>query len=138
MTLRERQAVLVEQVNRLGDCFDQYAFLVSRAALLPRAPDGLHAEEYLVKGCQSRVWLRLSGDGDGALHLEADSDTLILKGVLELFAGLVAGSTPEEIAADPWDFLDRTELTVTFPSARMAGLASIVQRIRDAAAALTQ
>ncbi|MGM9606279.1 MAG: SufE family protein [Oscillospiraceae bacterium] len=137
MTFHEKQAKLVEQVNGLGDCFNQYAYLISCAAALPPLPEELHTEEHLVKGCQSQVWIHLAARADGTLYLQADSDTLILKGILKLFAGLVDGCTPKEIMDDPWDFLEKTELTVTFPSSRTVGISSIVQKIKTDAAALS-
>lgn len=137
MTFREKQVALVERVNALGDCFNQYAYLISRAAELPLMPEHLHTEERLVKGCQSQVWIHVSLKPNGTLFLQADSDTLIMKGILELFADLMQGSMPEDIMNDPWDFLEKTELTVTFPSSRRVGIESIVQRIKTEAAGLS-
>lgn len=136
MTFREKQAELVERVNGLGDCFDQYAYLISQAAELPAMPKNLHTEKELVAGCQSRVWIHVSARPDGTILLQADSDTLIMKGILHLFAGLIEGCAPGEVIKDPWDFLGKTELTVTFPSSRMAGIESIVRRIKSEAARL--
>lgn len=138
MTLYEKQAALVERVNRLGDCFNQYAYLVSRAAQLPEMPEEYHTEDYLVKGCQSQVWVRLSICEKGTLQIMADSDTLIMKGILELFSGLVEGIKPEDVIDNPWDFLSQTELTAAFPSSRVVGIASIIRKIKDDAAALTE
>lgn len=135
MTLKEAQDALVAQVNAVGDCFDQYAYLIACAAKLPPMPPEYHTEDALVQGCQSKLWLRLVKEGDH-LRITGDSDTMILKGILYLFDTLAAQVPPQELAAFDPGFLTATDLTVTFSSDRMNGIGSIAGRIRAQAAAL--
>lgn len=137
MTFQEKQAALAARINGVGDCFDQYAYLIALAAELPPMPECLRTEDRQVEGCQSRVWVHVSVCPDGTLVLQADSDTLIMKGILRLFADLIEGCRPEEVVHAPWDFLEQTELTVTFPTSRKVGIGSIVGRIRAEAARLS-
>ncbi len=57
MTLEEKQEQLIAQINAIGDCFDQYSYLIVRSHDLPPYPEEYRTEEYLVKGCQSKVWI---------------------------------------------------------------------------------
>ncbi|MCD8331401.1 MAG: SufE family protein [Oscillospiraceae bacterium] len=133
MNFREKQWAFVNRINAMGDCFNQYAYLISQAAALAPMDAAAHIPENLVQGCQSRVWLEVSPEPDGTLSLSADSDTLIIKGILAIFADLIRGCSPEEISTDDWTFLSDTELTVTFSSSRLAGIGAVVCRIRELA-----
>ena len=129
MTLTEKQEQLIASINALGDCFDQYSYLIVRSNDLPPMPEEYRTAENLVKGCQSKVWLHIAFPG-GALHLDCDSDALILKGVLAILHDLVEGASVQELAALEWTFLDRTELGATFTSARSAGMRQVLQTIQ--------
>ena len=137
MTLEERQEQLIAQINTIGDCFDQYSYLIVRSHDLPPYPEKYRIEEYLVKGCQSKVWIHTAFPG-GVLHLDCDSDALILKGVLAILRELAEGTSARELAALEWSFLDRTELGATFTSARSAGMQRVLQTLhQDAQDALS-
>lgn len=129
MTLAEKQCRLIEQINSVGDCFDQYSYLLVRAGQLAAMPDCRKTEDRLVAGCQSKVWLQLSVH-QGRLSMEADSDTLILRGVLAVLIELLDGEKASEVAVLPITLLQETELAATFTSARTAGMTSILKRIQ--------
>ena len=107
MTLEEKQEQLIAQINAIGDCFDQYSYLIVRSHDLPPYPEKYRTEEHLVKGCQSKVWIHTAFPG-GELRLDCDSDALILKGVLAILRDLTEGASARELAALEWSFLDRT------------------------------
>ena len=136
MTIAERESALAEEISAIGDVFDQYSWLVARSAELAPLPEALRRDENLVAGCQSRVWLALLPRPDGTLHLAADSDTLILRGVLAVLADLAEGGSAAEIAAAPFDPFRGTDLKLTFTGERTAGLDLIAERIRKEASAL--
>ena len=75
------QAALIREFQELGDGFEQYAYLIELAALLPPMAPEEKTEERLVRGCQSHVWLALRSE-NGRFYATADSDTFIVKGVL--------------------------------------------------------
>lgn len=141
MTLEEKQEQLIAQINAIGDCFDQYSYLIVRSHDLPPYPEKYRTEEYLVKGCQSKVWIHTAFPG-GELRLDCDSDALILKGVLAILRDLTEGASARELAALEWSFLDRTELGATFTSARSAGMRWVLQTLhqdaQDALSAISQ
>ena len=88
MTLSEKQNAMIAEINGLGDCFEQYSYLLVKSQELPSMPENLHNGETLVPGCQSKVWLSVRTAHE-RVYFDADSDTLILKGVLELLRELL-------------------------------------------------
>lgn len=132
MTLAQRQKDMIAGINAVGDCFDQYSYLILQSGLLPPFPGERRREEYLVKGCQSRVWL-YTWTEEGRFHLRADSDTLIVRGVLALLIRLLDGADPREVAAAELTLLRETELAATFTSDRSSGMRAVIRRIQESA-----
>lgn len=133
MTVAEKQEQLIRSINDLGDCFDQYNYLIVRSNDLPPLPEEYRQDANLVKGCQSKVWLHMRKNSDGSFHLDADSDALILKGLLAIIAELVEGAPVAEVAALEWNILSCTELGATFTSARSAGMKQTLSIISETA-----
>ncbi len=129
MTLAEKQDRLIREINAKGDCFDQYSYLIIKAQQLPPMPEARKTPETLVPGCQSRVWLYRWTEDD-AVHFVADSDTLILRGVLQLLRELFDGENAAEVAALPVRLFEETELAATFTSDRNTGVQTILTRIQ--------
>ncbi len=129
MTLAKRQEQMIREICSLGDAFDQYAYLLVKAQLLPVLPEEQRREEALVAGCQSRVWLYVREEA-GRIRFQADSDTLLLRGVLQLLTELLDGQPAEEVAALPLRLFSETELGATFTSDRNTGIRTILSRIR--------
>ena len=127
------QAALIREFQELGDGFEQYAYLIELAALLPPMAPEEKTEERLVKGCQSHVWLALRSE-NGRFYATADSDTFIVKGVLYLLKKLFDGQPLAEVAAAKVRFLEETEITATFGPDRQKGLGYVIaemQRFAD-------
>ncbi len=137
MTLAEKQSQLIQSINALGDCFDQYSYLIVRSNDLPSFPEEYRQNKNLVKGCQSKVWLHMQINANSSFHLDADSDALILKGILAILTELVEGAPVAEVAALEWNILDCTELGATFTSARSAGMRQTLSTISEAAKQLS-
>lgn len=129
MTLQEKQIRLRDEVNALGDCLEQFSYLTTAAGELPRLRDELRSPEYLVSGCQSKVWLCISFLR-GRIHLDADSDTLLLKGVLYLLLSLLEGCPAQEVAETEITCFHETELLASFTESRNHGFRSILATIR--------
>jgi len=132
MTIAGRQDAIVETINSLGDGFEQYSYLIFRAGQLPPMTSEYKTDEALVAGCQSIVWLRLNVV-DGIMNMQADSDTLIIKGILAILAEIVDGCDANELISTPITVLERTDLAATFESERLTGIRSILKSIRDRA-----
>ena len=133
-TIQEKQDWLIDDFNELGDSFDQYSYLVTIACSLPEMPEAEKTPERLVAGCQSQVWLAMRAQG-GRFYLEADSGTLIIRGVLKLLEELLNGETLADVAAAEITFLRKTAILEAFESSRQKGMGYILKRIRGFAAA---
>lgn len=129
MTLSEKQNQMIQEINALGDCFDQYHYLIIASQQLAPMPEEHKNSTTLVPGCQSQVWLYTQVQ-DGTLYMEADSDTLILRGVLKLLYQLFQGEKICDIAELPVTLFQETELAATFTSDRNTGLQSILRHIQ--------
>lgn len=132
MTLAQRQKEMIDGINAVGACFDQYSYLILQSGLLPPFPEECRREEHLVRGCQSRVWLHTWTE-NGSFHLRADSDTLIIRGVLTLLIRLLDGADAREVAATELTLLRETELAATFTSDRSSGMGAVLRQIRQSA-----
>lgn len=128
MTLFEKQNAMIAGINSLGDCFEQYNYLLIKSTELPAMPEDEHNDAHLVPGCQSRVWLSVRSE-DGRVYFEADSDTLILKGVLQLLRELLWGETVKDVSATDIRLFSETELGATFTSDRNTGIKEIIRLI---------
>jgi cysteine desulfuration protein SufE len=102
---------------------------------LPAMPEVYKTEEHLIKGCQSRVWLH-AGSEEGRLHLYADSDAIIVKGIAGMLVRVYDQSTPEEILNADTGFMDVIGLQQHLSPTRANGLASMVKQIKLYALAL--
>ncbi len=129
MTLKEKQAELIRVINGMGDCFDQYSYLIFKASQLPPLPEKLRTNARLVSGCQSRVWL-ITQVEDGTFHMQADSDTMLIRGILAILTELLDGMPAREVAEAEITVLRETELSATFTSERNIGMRSILRQIR--------
>lgn len=120
---------LKAEFSEFEDGFERYSYLVELAALLPPYPEEKRTEDRLVRGCQSRVWLELT-PRDGRFYFEADSDTLIIKGVLALLRDLLWGQPVEAVAAVKLNLLPAIGLTESFSSERQKGIGYIINRLQ--------
>ena len=131
-TLQEAQAEVIEDFSMYDEWLDKYEYLIDLGHKLEPFPEALKTEDRLIKGCQSRVWLDTTVEGD-TLVFCADSDAIITKGIISLLISVYSGRTPEEIAADDFSFLNRIGLKENLSPTRANGLVSMIQTIRTAA-----
>lgn len=128
----EKKVGLREEFSEFEDGFERYAYLVEIAGLLPPYPAEKQTDDHLVRGCQSHVWLNIY-QSDGRFYFDADSDTLIIKGVLLLLQDILCGAPIEEVAAFEMDLLDEAGLKGEFSDARQKGIGSAMEMLRRAA-----
>ena len=135
--INEIQEKIVNDFLEIGDGFDQYAYLIELSVQLPSLAEEKKTEDRLVKGCQSHVWLDMRTE-EGMFFFDADSDTLILKGVLFLLQDIFCGQPLEEVAkADIW-FFDQTEIMTTFDADRQKGIGYIIRAMQNFASEQTE
>jgi len=131
-TLQEIQAEVVEDFSMYDEWLDKYEYLIDLGRRLEPFPEELKTEDRLIKGCQSRVWLDTTVEGD-RLFFRADSDAIITKGIISLLVGVYSGRPAREIAADDFSFVERLGLRENLSPTRANGLASMIATIRETA-----
>ena len=131
-TLQDVQAEVVDDFSMYDEWLDKYEYLIDLGRRLEAFPEELKTEDRLIKGCQSRVWLDATVEGD-RLIFRADSDAIITKGIISLLIGVYSGRTAREIADDDFSFVDRLGLRENLSPTRANGLASMIETIRTMA-----
>jgi cysteine desulfuration protein SufE len=130
MTVDRAQDEIIEEMARLGDWMEKYKYLVNQGRNLASMRREHKTEENLISGCQSRVWLHVEMR-DGEIHLAADSDAMIVRGIIALVLRVLDGRNPDEVAKAELYFIERTGLGASLSPARADGLRGIVMRIRE-------
>lgn len=128
---------LEEDFALLDDWRDKVELIIDLGKELPPLPDALKTEASKVRGCQSQVWLVAEPQLDRHLHLRADSDAVLVKGLISLLLRLYDRRLPEEILANPPDVLERIGLSKLLTPGRANGLYAMIARIRAIAEAFS-
>lgn len=134
MRAAEVQEKIVHEMIESGGTFEQYDVLLQYSARLDELSDELKTDEALVEGCQSQVWLNMKWAGEtigSGFLLEADSDTLMVRGVLFILSQMFNGKSAQEILECNISFVEDTDLIYIFDAKRQTGIAAIVGRIRE-------
>ena len=135
MTINDKQDELIEEFEFLTDWVDKYEYIIQEAKELPVIDPQYKQDKYLIKGCQSRVWL-FPEFRDGKIYFTADSDAIISKGLVSLIVRVLSGFSPEEIRNADLYFIDRIGLKEHLSPTRSNGLLAMVKQIKLYAIAL--
>ena len=129
MTINETQDEIIEEFTALDDWMDRYQMLIDLGEEQAPLADADKTEQNLIDGCQSRVWI-LCEEKNGKLHFRADSDALIVKGLVALVLQVVNDHRPDEIYAADLYFIERIGLRDHLSPTRSNGLLAMVKQIR--------
>ena len=129
MSLQEVQQDIVDEFSVFEDWLDRYNYLIELGNDLPDIDSQYRTTEYLINGCQSRVWLR-ADLVNGRVEFKADSDAIIVKGIVALLIKVLSGRTPEEILNNELFFIDDIGLTQNLSPTRSNGLLAMVKKMR--------
>lgn len=135
MTINDTQDEIIEEFEGLTDWMDRYAYIIDLGNTLPDYPENEKIPQNLIEGCQSRVWITASRNTDGTLHFQADSDALIVKGIVALLMRVLNDRTPDEILGSELYFIDRIGLKEHLSPTRSNGLVAMVRQIHNYARA---
>lgn len=130
MTINEIQDSIIEAFETFDDWMDKYQLLIDTGNELPPLDEAYKKPQYLIEGCQSRVWVHASFE-DGRMRLKAESDTVIVKGIIALLVRVYDGKTPDEILGADLYFIERIGLKDHLSPTRSNGLESMVKQIRQ-------
>jgi cysteine desulfuration protein SufE len=128
--IQEIEDEIVAEFELFDDPMDKYEHIIEEGKKLPPIEERFRTDEFLVKGCQSKVWLGARKEGD-LLFFEADSNTSITKGIVALLLRVLSGQKPQDILDSNLDFISRTSLRSHLSSQRANGLSSMILKIRN-------
>jgi len=129
MNLNETQKDIVEEFSVFEDWLDRYNYLIELGNDLPEIDPQFRTNEYLINGCQSKVWLH-TDLVDGKMMFRADSDAIIVKGIVALLVKVLNGRTPDEILENKLFFIDDIGLSQNLSPTRSNGLLAMVKKMR--------
>jgi cysteine desulfuration protein SufE len=129
MTINEQQDKIVEDFEFFTDWMEKYEYIIQLGKELPLIDAQYKTDEYIIKGCQSLVWLHADYN-DGKLYFTADSDAIITKGLVSMMIQVLSGFTPKEISDADIYFIDKIGLRNHLSPTRSNGLLSMLKQIK--------
>ena len=129
MTINERQDEIIEEFSGFDDWMDKYQLLIDLGNEQEPLDEKYKVESNLIDGCQSRVWLQADYI-DGKIHFQAESDALIVKGIVALLIRVLNDSTPQEILDADLHFIEEIGLKEHLSPTRSNGLLAMVKQMR--------
>lgn len=135
MTIEQKQTELAAEFADIEDWMDRYAYIIDMGNSLPAISDSLKTPDRLIEGCQSRVWLDAAQNPDGTVTFTADSDAIIVKGIISMLIDVLSGHTPDEILGADLHFINDIGLAEHLSPTRSNGLLAMVKQMRAYAAA---
>lgn len=131
MGITEKQNEIIASFNMLdGDMEMTVSYIMELGDTLPDFPEEKRMEDYIVKGCQSKVWLDAKHKNDGTVSFQADSNTAITKGLLSLLVKVYEGEKPEEILDAEIYFPEKIGMSRFIGTQRSNGFAAMIKQIR--------
>lgn len=129
MSLNDIQDAIIDEFSLFEDWMDKYNLLIDMGKNLPVIDPRYKTRDYLIEGCQSKVWLHPEFK-DGIITFTADSDAIITRGIIALLIRVLSGRTPDEIIGSDLYFIDRIGLRQNLSPTRSNGLLSMIRQIK--------
>ncbi len=129
LTIEEVQQGITEEFSAYTDWMEKYSYLIELGNSLLPLDSVEKSDTYLIKGCQSRVWL-VPEYRDGLVFFRGESDAVIVKGLVALLLQVVSGRSPRELLDNPLHFIEEIGLTQHLSPTRANGLLAMVKQVR--------
>ena len=129
MSIEEVQNEIIEEFATFDEWMDKYEYLIELGRDLPQIDPKFKTNEYLINGCQSKVWLNAELK-DGKIYFTADSDAIITKGIVALLIRVMNGRTPQEVMNADLFFIDKIGLTENLSPTRSNGLLAMIKQMK--------
>ena len=129
MSINEIQDAIIDEFSVFDDWLDKYDYLIELSRELPPIDEKHRNDQYVIKGCQSRVWVDAELR-DGRIYYTADSDAIITKGIIALLIRVFNGQTPDDILSADLYFIDRIGLKENLSPTRSNGLLAMIKQMR--------
>ena len=129
MTISDIEQKIINEFSIFEDWMDKYNYLIDMGRTLPIIDEKYKTDQYLISGCQSRVWLSAEMK-DGKVNFKADSDAVITKGIVNLLIRVLSNQTPEDIITTNLEFIDQIGLKDHLSPTRSNGLTSMIKQMK--------
>lgn len=129
MSILEKSEQLEREFSQFGEWLDKYNYLIELGKSVPSIDVQYKTDSYLIRGCQSRVWLHARME-DGRIYFSGDSDAVITRGIASMLIRVLDGHTTEEILAADLGFIDRIGLKEHLSPTRSNGLLAMLKQMR--------
>ena len=125
---------IIEEFEMFDDWMDKYNYIIELGKSLPSIDEQYRTDQYLIMGCQSKVWLQAECR-DGKIYFKADSDAIITKGIIYLLIRVLSGRSADEIRDAKLDYLETIGLKQHLSPTRSNGLVSMIIQMKTYALA---
>jgi len=129
MTIKETESQIIDEFTVFDDWLDKYSLIVEMGKTLPLIDSAYKTEQYMINGCQSKVWLKAEYK-NGKILFMADSDAIITKGIVNLLIRVLSGHSPDEIIKADLGFIDSIGLREHLSPTRSNGLSSMIKQMK--------
>jgi cysteine desulfuration protein SufE len=129
MTIQETEQQIINEFSLFEDWMDRYNYIIELGKSLPMIDDKYKTDQYLISGCQSKVWL-YADIREGKVIFSADSDAIITKGIVNLLIRVLSNQTPQEILDAPLAYIDAIGLKEHLSPTRSNGLVSMIKQMK--------
>lgn len=129
MTIKETHESLIKEFDEMTDWEDRYKHIIKLGRELPDFNEDYRTDKNKIEGCQSQVWMNAKLE-DHKIVIEADSDAMIVKGLIAVLIRAYSGFTPDEILSDPPDFLQEIGIDKHLSPTRKNGLGAMLKQIQ--------
>ena len=129
MAIEEIQQEIIDEFSGFDDWMDKYQLLIDIGSEQEPLPEQYKTEQNLIDGCQSRAWLQADYI-DGKIHFQAESDALIVKGIVTLLIRVLSNHTPDEILEADLHFINDIGLTEHLSPTRSNGLLAMLKQMK--------
>ena len=136
MSIAKLESDIIEEFSLFDDWMDKYEYIIELGKELPIIDNKFKTDEYIIKGCQSKVWLHANCD-NGRIQLTADSDAIITKGIISLLIKVLNNQKHEDILIAKMNFINEIGLSSHLSPTRANGLLEMVKQIKSYALAFS-
>src|SRR5688500_15133614 len=136
--IEQAQKDIIKEFNNFPNWESKYKHLIDLGKNLPNLPEELKTEVAKVKGCQSQVWFHAHLDGDGKVQFQADSDGILVRGLIAILLKVFSGRIPQEILHSPVEFVKEIGFDSYLSPSRANGLMAMIKQIKYFALAFSQ
>lgn len=130
LSINQVQDEIIEDFAQFDDWMDKYALLIDLGNSLGSIDDQYKVPQNIIEGCQSRVWLTAELDNEGKITYKAESDAILVKGIVALLLRLFSGRTPDEILNADLYFVEKIGLREHLSPTRSNGLLAMIKQIK--------